>query len=186
MEYIYILANFLSSTLIVSLATYLIQKRIDKRFNKIEDFQKTLLAIRKERYDTLLKTLQEVWEKIVETEFYIRLDLSEQVKIAQQTKSSVLTFNSKPLKDALIFIEKRALILDDHVSVQTRSLFVNYLQSTYNGYIEIIKKAQIGNASLDEVNNFIPQSLGNDYKRELSTLRKEFEKQAKKILFQDK
>ena len=56
MEYQDIITNFLTSTFIVGLATYFIRKRIDKRFNKIEEFQKTLITIRKEHYDTLLKT----------------------------------------------------------------------------------------------------------------------------------
>ena len=78
MTYQDILSNILTSTFVVGIATYFIQKRIDSRFNKIEEFQKTLITIRKERYDTLLKTLQEIWEKIIETEYYIRHDIPEQ------------------------------------------------------------------------------------------------------------
>ncbi len=92
MNYQDILYNFLTSSLIVGIATYLIQKQIDKRFNKIEGFQKTLITIRKERYDTLLKTLQEIWEKIIETEYYIRHELNNQVEDAQQRKKKTATF----------------------------------------------------------------------------------------------
>ena len=186
MNYQDIITNFLTSTFIVGLATYFIQKRIDKRFNRIEEFQKTLITIRKERYDTLLKTLQEIWEKLVETEYYIRLDLGEQVKQAQQTKPEVLTFDSKPLKDALIFIEKRSILLDDNLSSKTRNLFTKYLHSTYNGYIDIIRQAIAKQKTLAEVNDFIPNSLGDTYKKDLDELRKEFEKQAREILYGDK
>lgn len=181
-----IITNFLTSTFIVGLATYFIQKHIDKRFNKIEEFQKTLITIRKERYDTLLKTLQEIWEKLVETEYYIRFDLGEQVKQAQKTKSDVLAFDSKPLKEALIFIEKRSILLNDNLSSKTRDLFIKYLHSTYNGYIDIIRQAQAKQKTLTEVNEFIPNSLGDTYKKDLDELRKEFEKQAREILYDDK
>lgn len=183
MNYQDIVTNFLTSTFIVGLATYFIQKRIDKRFNRIEEFQKTLITIRKERYDTLLKTLQEIWEKLVETEYYIRWDLGEQMKQAQKTQPKELTFDSKPLKDALIFIEKRSILLDDNLSGKTINLFTKYLHSTYNGYIDIIRLAIAKQKTLNDVNVFIPNSLGDNYKKELDELRKEFEKQAREILY---
>ena len=186
MNYQDLITNFLTSTFIVGLATYFIQKRIDKRFNRIEEFQKTLITIRKERYDTLLKTLQEIWEKLVETEYYIRFDLTEPVEQAIQTQPKVLTFDSKPLKEALIFIEKRNILLNENLSSKTRDLFVKHLQSSYNGYIDIIRQALAKQKTLTEVNDFIPNSLGDNYKKDLEELRKEFEKQAREILYDDK
>ena len=186
MEHQDIITNFLTSTFIVGLATYFIRKRIDKRFNKIEEFQKSLITIRKERYDTLLKTLHDIWGKLVETEYYIRFDLGEQIKYAQKTQLDELIFDSKPLKDAFIFIEKRSILLDYNLSNKTRDLFIKYLQSTYNGYIDIIRQAITKEKTLTEVNSFIPNSLGETYRKELEGLRKEFEKQARDILYENK
>ena len=186
MDYLDILSNILTSSFIVGIATYLIQKRIDKRFNKIEEFQKTLILIRKERYDTLLKTLQEIWEKIVETEYYLRFDLAEQLEKAKKTNQQYLTFDSTPLKNAFIFIEKRSILLNDTLSTQTRTLFIKHLQQTYNGYIQILNKAIAKQETLDEVNKFIPNSLGQHYKTDIDLLRKAFEKQSQEILYNDK
>lgn len=180
-----ILYNILTSTFVVGLATYLIQKRIDKRFNKIEEFQKTLITIRKERYDTLLKTLQDIWEKIIETEYYIRHDLNSQVENANLTNKKNVKLDFTPLKDTFIFIEKRSLLLSDSLSNQTRDFFIEHLQNTYKGYIEILNQATSGQKTLKDVNNFIPTALGQKYKEELSALRKEYEKQARLILYEE-
>jgi len=186
MNYQEILSNILTSSFIIGIATYLIQKRIDKRFNKIEEFQKTLITIRKERYDTLLKTLQEIWEKIVETEYYIRWDLADQVTKAQQTKQQHLEFDSTPLKNAFVFIEKRSILLNDTLSTKTRTFFIDHLQKTYNGYIGIVIQTRDNQKTINDLNNFIPNSLGQQYKNELDKLRKEFEKQAREILYENK
>lgn len=180
-----ILTNILTSTFVVGIATYFIQKRIDSRFNKIEEFQKTLITIRKERYDTLLKTLQEVWEKIIETEYYIRHNIPEQYKEAQRTRQIHLEFDSTPLKDAFIFIEKRSILLNESLSQQTSDFFVNHLQNTYNGFIAILKTVPSGQVTLDEVNAFIPTALGEQYKNDLADLRKKYEEQSRKILYDD-
>ncbi|HOB70292.1 MAG TPA: hypothetical protein PLD55_00605 [bacterium] len=185
MNYQDILYNFLTSSLIVGIATYLIQKQIDKRFNKIESFQKTLITIRKERYDTLLKTLQEIWEKIIETEYYIRHELNNQVEDAQQRKKKTATLDFTPLKSAFIFIEKKNILLTDALSCQTRDLFINHFQNTYNGYIKMLNNASAGEKTLDELNSFIPDALGDEYKQDLANLRKKFEEQAQKILYDE-
>lgn len=186
MNYQDIISNILTSTLVIGIATHLIQKRIDRRFNKIEEFQKTLIAIRKERYDTLLKTLQEIWEKIIETEYYIRHDIPEQYKEAQRIRQPHLTFDSTPLKNAFIFIEKRSIILNESLSKQTSVFFINHLQRTYNGFIAILNKVPNGEITLEQVNSFIPTALGEQYKNDLTTLRKKYEEQAREILYDDK
>lgn len=185
MNYQDILYNILTSSFIVGIATYLIQKRIDKRFNKIEEFQKTLITVRKERYDTLLKTLQEIWEKIVETEYYIRWDLADQLEKSKQTNQQHLEFDSTPLKNAIVFIEKRSILLTDTLSNQTRTFFSNHLQATYNGYIDIIRQAIAKQKTINDVNNFIPTALGEQYKQALDALRKRFEEQARQILYDE-
>lgn len=138
-----ILYNILTSSFIVGLATYFIQKRIDKRFNKIEEFQKTLITIRKERDDPLLKTLQDIWEKIIETEFYIRHDLNRQVENSIQTNQKKLDLDSTPLKNTYLFLEKRSILLNDSLSNQTRNFFIDHLQKTYNGYIDNFKRRML-------------------------------------------
>jgi len=185
MNYLDIVFNILTSTFVVGIATYLIQKRIDRRFNRIEEFQRTLIIIRKERYNTLLKTLQEIWEKIIETEYYIRHDIPEQYKNAQQTSQAILTFDSTPLKNAFIFIEKRSILLNDNLSKMTSDLFINHLQSTYNGFIAILNQVPTGQVTINNVNNYIPNALGTKYNRDLKLLKKEFEKQAREILYDD-
>ncbi|MFB9078168.1 hypothetical protein ACFFLS_17345 [Flavobacterium procerum] len=181
-----ILSNLLTSAFVVGIATHFIQKRIDNRFNKIEEFQKTLITIRKERYDTLLKTLQEVWEKIIETEYYIRHDIPEQFKEAQRSQQTHLYFDSTPLKDAFIFIEKRSILLHESLSDETSTFFINHFQKTFNGFITILNKIPSGQVTLDEVNEFIPNSLGEQYKNDLITLKKKYEEQSRKILYEDK
>lgn len=181
-----ILYNIITSTFVVGLATYIIQKRIDKRFNKIEELQKTLITIRKERYDTLLKTIQEIWEKIVETEYYIRWDLADQVEKSKQTNQKHIEFDSKPLKNAIVFIEKRSILLTETLSDQTRTFFFNHLQATYNGYIDIIRQAIAKQKTIEEVNNFIPTALGQQYKKDIDALRIKFEEQARQILYEEK
>ncbi|OXA94390.1 hypothetical protein [Flavobacterium hercynium] len=181
-----ILSNLLTSAFVVGIATYFIQKRIDNRFNRIEEFQKTLVAIRKERYDTLLKTLQEVWEKIIETEYYIRHDLPDQYKQAQRNRIIHIEFDSTPLKEAFIFIEKRSILLNESLSNETSNFFVNHLQNTFNGFIKILNKLQVGQVTLDEVNLFIPTALGEQYKNDLKALKKKYEEQSRKILYEDK
>jgi len=185
MIYTDILTNILTSTFVVGIATYLIQKRIDSQFGKIEEFHRALMTVRKERYDTLLKTLQEVWEKIIETEFYIRHDIPEKYKEAQRTQQTHLTFDSTPLRDAFIFIEKRSILLDESLSNQTSDFFINHLQNTYNGFIAILNKVPNGQVTLEEVNLFIPTAFGEKYKRELGELRKKYEEQSRKILYDD-
>lgn len=186
MNYQDIIFNILTSTFVIGLATYLIQKRIDRRFKKIEEFQMTLITIRKERYDTLLKTLQEIWEKIIETEYYIRHDIPEQYKEDQRVRQPHLTFDSTPLKNAFIFIEKRSIILNESLSKQTSDFFINHLQSTYNGFIAILNKVPNGEITLEQVNSFIPTALGEQYKKDLATLRKKYEEQAREILYDEK
>ncbi|OXG03391.1 hypothetical protein BC749_101601 [Flavobacterium araucananum] len=181
-----ILSNLFTSAFVVGIATYFIQKRIDNRFNRIEEFQKTLITIRKERYDTLLKTLQEVWEKIIETEYYIRHDMPDQFIEAQRNELNHINFDSTPLKEAFIFIEKRSILLNESLSKETSDFFVNHLQSTYNGFITILNKIPRGQVTLDEVNAFIPTALGRQYKNDLNTLKKKYEEQSKKILYEDK
>jgi len=186
MHYQDIFINFLTSSFVIGIATYFIQKRIDSRLKKIEEFQKTLLSIRKERYDTLLKTLQEIWEKLVETEYYIRWDLAEQLNKTEQTNQKHLELDPSPLKNAYIFIEKRSILLNDALSTKTRELFIQHLQKTYNGYIKILNDAIEKKKTLSDVNEFIPSSLGQQYKNDIDTLRKEFEKQAREILYDEK
>jgi hypothetical protein len=183
MNYQDIISNVLTSSFVVGLATYFIQKQIDKRFNKLEEFQKTLIAVRKERYDTLLKTLQDIWEKIIETEHYIRHDLSKQIQDAHKVKTDYLEFDSKPLLDTYIFIEKRSIFLSQDLSGKTRDFFVNHLQKTYNGFIEVLNEVINGTKDFDDAKNFIPENFGEQYKKDLNELREEFEKQARYILY---
>jgi hypothetical protein len=187
MTYIDILSNILTSTFVVGIATYFIQKRIDSRFNKIEEFQKTLITIRKERYDTLLKTLQEIWEKIVETEFYVKYELVEQIKAAQEAKLQSITFDSSPLKQTYIFIQKKSIVLNQKLSDKTKSFFENYLLKAYNGYIETYRQAKSNKKTLEDLNNYIPSIIGDktNYKKDLDALREMFEVQARQILYDE-
>lgn len=186
MNYQDFISNILTSTFVIGIATYLIQKRIDRRFNKIEEFQKTLITIRKERYDTLLKTLQEIWEKLIETEYYVRHDIPQQFNEVQRIGQPHLTFDSTPLKNAFIFIEKRSIILNESLSKQTTDFFITHLLSTYNGFIAILNSVPDGEITLEQVNSFIPTKLGEQYKKELAALRKKYEEQAREILYDDK
>lgn len=183
MDYQYILYNIVTSTFLIGIVTFLIEKYIDKRFNKIEEFQKTLLTVRKEQYDTLLKTLQEIWEKIIETEYYIRHDIIEQYKLAQKNQQSHLVIDSTPIKNAFIFIEKRSILLDESLSSQTSEFFIKHLQRTYNGYVFNLNKLSKGEVTLGHVNTFISEALGESYKEDLSALKRKYEEQARKILY---
>ena len=177
-----IIINTISSTFAVGLVTYFIQKRIDTKLNKIAEFQKTLLTIKKDRYDTLLKTLQEIWEKLIEIEYYIKWDLEDQLKVSIQKNQNHLEFDSTPLKNALIFIEKRNILLDETLSNMTREFFEKHLLKAYNGYIAKVNEA-INNTKTIE-NNFILDSFGKKYKEDFDALRKEFEKQSRGILYE--
>lgn len=179
MDYSYILTNIITSSVFVGLATYLIQKYIDKRFNKIEEFQKTVLIVRKERYDILLKTMQEVWAQIIEVEYYIRHDLSKQVEHANVNTELDFT----PIKDAFIYIEKRNILLSPLLSKMIRELFEIYFQGTFNGYIKVVNQAAKKEITLKQVDEFILMSLGEKYKNDLHNLRKMFEEQAHQILY---
>jgi hypothetical protein len=183
MNYLDILYNLLTSSVVVGIGTYIIHKRIDTRFKKIEEFQKTLINIRKERYDTLLKTLQEIWEKLIETEFYIRWDIGEQVTKAGQKNQKHIDIDSTPLKSAWIFIEKRSILLNDELSNMTRNLFEKHLLKTYNGYIDILKEVSSNKKTMDDLKDFLLNSLGQQYKTDSDVLRKEFEKQSREILY---
>ena len=178
-----ILLNIITFSFIIGIATFIIQRLINKRFNKIEEFQKILIAVRKEKYDTLLKTLQEIWEKVIEMEYYIRHDLNKQIEVAIQNQQSHLEFDFLPLRNAFIFIEKRSLLLTTELSCQVRNFLVNYFQKTYNGYIQVLNETLKGEKTIDDVNSFIPTALGMEYKNELEKLRYEFENQARKILY---
>ncbi|HEX7904911.1 MAG TPA: hypothetical protein VF487_13625 [Chitinophagaceae bacterium] len=186
MEYQTLVLNFLTSTFIVGIATYFIQKHIDKRFNKIEEFQKTLITIRKEKYDTLLRTLQEIWEKIIETEYFLRHGLPQQVMKANEANNNKKwSFDASPLLDTLLFIEKRSILLDRDLSDKTISLYVNHLEKTYNGYVAVLNEFAAKTKNLNDVNVFIPNALGDNYKKDLKELRAEFEKQSREILYND-
>lgn len=67
----------------------------------------------------------------------------------------------------------------------TSELFIDYLQKTHNGFIEILNKLQNRQVTLEEANNFIPNALGNSYKLALADLKKEYENQARKILYDE-
>jgi hypothetical protein len=185
MSYLYIIYNIVTSSFVVGIATYFIQKRIDKRFKEIEEFQKTLITIRKERYDTLLKTLQEIWEKIVETEFYIQFELVEQIKAAQKAHQKELIFDSTPLKSTYIFIQKRSILLTENLSTETKTFFEEYLLGTYNGYIDMYRQTIAKQKTLEDLNKFIPERLGVQYKMNLNQLKKKFEEQARQILYDE-
>ena len=187
MDYQNLIINFLTSTFIVGIATYFIQRHIDKRFNKIEEFQRTLITIRKEKYDTLLKTLQEIWEKLIETEYFLRHGLPQQVMRANEINNGKKwSFDTSPLLDTLLFIEKRSILLDKNLSEKTISLYVNHLEKTCNGYVLILNEHAAKTKTLEDVNAFIPNALGEKYKKDLKELRDEFEKQSRDILYNDK
>ena len=179
MDYSYILTNILTSSVFVGFAVYLIQKYIDKRFNRIEEFQKTLLAVRKERYLILLKTMQEVWAQIIEVEYYIRHDLNKQVEHAN--RNTELDFT--PIKVALFYIKKRDILLPPLLSKMVRELFEIYFEGTFNGYIKVVNQAIKKEITLKELNEFIPTALGVKYKNDLDHLQKMFEEQIQQILY---
>lgn len=182
-DYLY---QFLTSSFVVGIAAYLIQRRIDRRFNKIEEFQKTLITIRKERYDTLLKALQEIWEKLIEAEYFIRLDLSKQYEQALQMNQEGVIFDSTLLKEAYIFLEKKSILLSESMSKLTRNFFINHYQGTYNGYINILNQAIARQIQLNEVDTFIPNAFGQKYDEDKGYLRRQFEEQARQILYDEK
>lgn len=179
MNYSYLLTNIITSSVFVGLATYLIQRYIDKRFNKIEEFQKTLLTVRKERYDILLKTMQEVWAQIIEVEYYIRHDLNRQMEHAKTNTELDFT----PIKDAFVCIEKRNILLSPLLSKMIRELFETYFQGTFNGYIKVINQINRKEKTIKDLDEYILTALGEKYKNDLNNLRKMFEEQSHKILY---
>lgn len=185
MNYSDILINILTSSFVISIATYFLQKRIDKKFSKIEEFQKTLITIRKERHDTVLKTLQDIWDKIIELEYYIRHDLARQYKDAQKTNEESVILDSLPLLTTFVFIEKRSIFLPDKLSTQTKNFFINHLQNTYNGYIDGLNKLSRKEISLEDFNIYVSLQLSNDYQKEREQLKKAFEQQSREILYGD-
>lgn len=175
--------NILTSTFFVGIATYVLQKYIDKRLGALEEFKKTLLAVKKEQYDSYKKNHQEIWEKIVEIEYYLRHDLNRQLKEALEKSDNKLSLNASPIQNIFPFVEKKSIFISETLNKKIKKLLNIYFVKAFNDYNETLKKATANQASIEDLESVIPSVLGDQYRKDLNEIRNEFENMSNTILF---
>jgi len=177
----------LALLIVITLFVYFLKRKIDFRLRRQDDricqVREILLAAKRARYDTLIKTVYEVWEQLKELEFTIRYKMPERVEQAQQNGEQFLEFDKTIPNQTLLFIEKRSIFLTEELNQQINYVLKNYLFKAYNGYIYVLNEAINGRKTLDVVNSFIPTILGGEYQEQLATLEKMLAEQARKILY---
>ena len=108
MEKIYSVLSLALSTAI-ALFVYFLKRKFDSRLRRQEDqiskAQEILLATKKEKYDTLIKTVYEVWEQLKEFEFTIRYKMPERFEQSQQNREQFLEFDKTIPYQTLLFVD---------------------------------------------------------------------------------
>ncbi len=177
-----ILSNILTSSVLIGFAILFMQRYMESKFRSIEDTQRFILSTQRDYYNIMLNTIQDIWGKIIETEFYIRHGLNKQLETAVNQGLTSYNFDFSPIKDAFIFIEKKSILLTPSVNEHLILFFTQYYQDTYNEYIQVINRAIKHEISLLELNKFIPNKLGLQYKADLSQLKRMLENEVKNVI----
>jgi len=115
-------------------------------------------------------------EAIEQFENYIRYDMPALVNKAVQNKQKNLNFDSSVPAEYVTDVQDSKNDLPEKIYGIIESIMGHLLQ-TYNGYIEILNKAVSGEATLNDVNTFIPSRITSIYfsaKKELDEQYKDF------------